>query len=183
MHPKSKKICLIAAAFVIMVTLLFLCKDMLLVVAIMSALTNILVFANLGHNFIDEMFDDNPPNEKSSMHSSSSDARPENNRTANTQLDGSKESQPIDYFPDTYTPSRNTGHIPYYENPLLESSEMFPTYYGDTDTDVVAMELRRIRDRQAIEGAVSKTPDHFKAIYRSEFADEESKPWWGNAEY
>jgi len=156
----------------------------MIAIAIMSVITDVLVFADLGHDFMDEMFGNSEDEKPLTKYSTKWPDKSRSSKTTNQSTNSPDQNiHPIDYFPDTYIPSRNTGHIPYYENPLLEPSEMFPTYYGDVDTDIVGMELRRIRDRQALEGSISKTPDHFKATYRSEFADEENKPWWGNTEF
>lgn len=175
MHPKSKKFCLIAVAIVILVALMVLCRDMIFVMALAPVLINFLLLTVMcERGFMDGMFGDEVVKVKTVT------AQPERLSTEDVPV---RNAKPIDYFPDTYIPSRNTGHIPYYENPLLEPPEMFPTYYDDTDTDIVATELRRIRDRQALEGAATKTSDHFKTFYRSEFADEENKQWWGNTEF
>lgn len=178
MDGKTRKIILIGFALVALVALAIVCSDVFLVIAIMSVLTNLLVFAELGHKFWSEIFDDDEP----------IDDNLENKEPGSSDgtIDNSSVSSRVDAIisdtaADTYLPYRNTGHIGYYEDPLLEPDEMFPKYYGDVDNATVAYEKRRIREQQSVDGYVNKGSDHYKAYYRSEFADQENAGgWWGN---
>jgi hypothetical protein len=174
MEGKTRKIVLIGFALIALVSLASICSDIFLVIATMSVLTNLLVFAELGHKFWEEIFDDDD-----------TDAREDQPTDNQDQIDKSSVYDRVnaivsDTYPDTYIPARNVGHIGYYEDPLLEPDELFPKYYGDVDDASVAYEKRRIRDEQSIDGAVNKTPDHYKINYRSEFVDTESRDWYGN---
>lgn len=195
MDGKTRKLILVGIGLIALIALASVCSDVFLVIAFMSVLTNLLVFADLGHKFWGEMLDgDEKVSQVGSNKSSDmTDADVDNKVNEvisqlddpypqpRTQYQSKAQAVVSDTMPDTYIPARNVGHIGYYEDPLLESDEMFPKYYGDIDNATVGYEKRRIRDEQSITGAVNKTADHFKCFYRSEFADQESKNgWWGN---
>lgn len=178
MDGKTRKIILIGFALVALVSLASVCSDVFLVIAVMSVLTNLLVFAELGHKFWSEIFDDDEPIADNFENKEPNDPSDNSGGIDNSSVSDRVDAIISDTAPDTYIPSKNVGHIGYYEDPLLEPDEMFPKYYGDVDNATVAYEKRRIREHQSIDGYVNKTPDHYKAYYRSEFADQESRDWW-----
>lgn len=189
MDGKTRKLILVGIGIIALITLASICSDVFLVIACMSVLTNLLVFAELGHKFWGELWDDDSVEAKventNEAPESMSDVDIDNKVAAViSDLDAPEQPEAVisDTASDTYIPSRNVGHIGYYEDPLLEPLELFPKYYGDVDNATVAFEKRRIRDQQSIDGRVNKGVNHFKCMYRSEFSDSERRDWFGNSD-
>ena len=61
------------------------------------------------------------------------------------------------------------------------------TYINDNDnsvdTNIARYALGRNRDRDAIEGYITKDSSYYKYHYAEELINEEAKPWWGRDEF
>jgi hypothetical protein len=51
------------------------------------------------------------------------------------------------------------------------------------DSAAVLMAQRRTRDKQAIDGNLTKDVDYYRYHFGAELRNEENKPWWGRGEY
>lgn len=61
--------------------------------------------------------------------------------------------------------------------PLVEPKYPYKSD-GNLNDNIVAFEVSRIRNEQAIDGTINKSTDYYKYFYGNEFKNEEEKEWW-----
>ncbi|MHB2029559.1 MAG: hypothetical protein ACYCPT_12195 [Acidimicrobiales bacterium] len=177
---------LIVFIFIILVAIVLLVQDLVVAMLIISLLTNFLTICiNMHVLTVKSMpapITDLLEKPKKDVVESFTD------KSDPAVYDGTlyDREQPIDEQGTKYPASLYGDAYANYEKqktPCYKKAKPFFGDENDTDAGMTYYTRRSTRDKQAIDGYVSKTADFYKYYYDDQFNEDQNSEWWGQYEY
>lgn len=159
---------IVILTFIVVIVVVLMTENLTMAALVLSLLINLLVLYNKMDDLGDSL-------------GQSAGAEPE------PGADAEQEEAMADFHPygadyDRY----HFNHLTYtdsYPQPVPLNAYSTTENTLGFDAQHALMARRRTRDKQAMDGAISKTADYYRYHFANELRDAEAREWWGQAEW